>query len=99
MSKDIKIKPLGKKVLVKPDKVEEKTAGGLVLPPSSTEGEKPETGVIIKLGEGTVKGKKVTFDVKVGDRIYFKKYSPDEIEVDSEKYFILDSDDILAVLE
>jgi chaperonin GroES len=99
MSKDIKIKPLGKKVLVKPDKVEEKTAGGLVLPPSSTEGEKPETGVIIKLGEGTVKGKKVTFDVKVGDRIYFKKYSPDEIEVDSEKYFILDSDDILAILE
>ncbi|HOV34418.1 MAG TPA: co-chaperone GroES [Candidatus Dojkabacteria bacterium] len=99
MSKDIKIKPLGKKVLVKPDKVEEKTAGGLVLPPSSTEGEKPETGVVIKLGEGTVKGKKVTFDVKVGDRIYFKKYSPDEIEVDSEKYFILDSDDILAVLE
>ena len=99
MSKDIKIKTLGKKVLVKPDKVEEKTAGGLVLPPSSTEGEKPETGVIIKLGEGTVKGKKVTFDVKVGDRIYFKKYSPDEIEVDSEKYFILDSDDILAVLE
>ena len=99
MSKDIKIKPLDKKVLVKPDKVEEKTAGGLVLPPSSTEGEKPETGVVIKLGEGTVKGKKVTFDVKVGDRIYFKKYSPDEIEVDSEKYFILDSDDILAVLE
>ncbi len=99
MSKDIKIKPLGKKVLVKPDKVEEKTAGGLVLPPSSTEGEKPETGVVIKLGEGTVKGKKVTFDVKVGDRIYFKKYSPDEIEVDSEKYFILDSDDILAILE
>jgi len=99
MSKDIKIKPLGKKVLVKPDKLEEKTAGGLVLPPSSTEGEKPETGVIIKLGEGTIKGKKITFDVKVGDRVYFKKYSPDEIEVDSEKYFILDSDDILAILE
>ncbi len=99
MSKDIKIKPLGKKVLVKPDKLEEKTAGGLVLPPSSTEGEKPETGVIIKLGEGTIKGKKITFNVKVGDRVYFKKYSPDEIEVDSEKYFILDSDDILAILE
>ncbi|HOV29644.1 MAG TPA: co-chaperone GroES [Candidatus Dojkabacteria bacterium] len=95
----MKIKPLGKKVLVKPDKLEEKTAGGLVLPPSSTEGEKPETGVIIKLGEGTIKGKKITFDVKVGDRVYFKKYSPDEIEVDSEKYFILDSDDILAILE
>jgi len=99
MSKDIKIKPLDKKVLVKPDKLEEKTAGGLVLPPSSTEGEKPETGVIIKLGEGTIKGKKITFNVKVGDRVYFKKYSPDEIEVDSEKYFILDSDDILAILE
>ena len=99
MSKDIKIKPLGKKVLVKPDKLEEKTAGGLVLPPSSTEGEKPETGVIIKLGEGTIKGKKITFNVKVGDRVYFKKYSPEEIEIEGVKYFILDTDDVLAVIK
>ncbi|MGI5898102.1 MAG: co-chaperone GroES [Candidatus Dojkabacteria bacterium] len=99
MSKDIKIQPLGKKVLVKPDVIEEKTSGGLVLPPSSTEGEKPETGVIVKLGEGTFKGKKVVFDVKVGDRVYFKKYSPDEIEIDSEKYLLLDVDDILAIIK
>ncbi len=99
MAKDIKILPLGRKVLVKADVVEEKTSGGLVLPPSSTDGEKPETGVVIKLGDGTLKGKKVPFTVKVGDRVYFKKYSPDEIEIDSEKYLLLDADDILAIIK
>lgn len=97
MAKSIKVQPLGKRVLVSPDAVEEKTAGGLVLPPSDDQ--KPETGVIVKLGTGKSKGKDVSFNVSVGDRVYFKKYSPDEIEIDSEKYFLLDEDDILAVIK
>ncbi len=99
MSKDIKITPLGNRVLVTPDKIDEKTSGGLVLPPSSTEDQKPETGTIAKLGVGKVKGKDVSFDVSVGDRVYFKKYSPDELEVDGEKYFLLEASDILAVIK
>lgn len=99
MGKDIKMRPLGYRVLVTPDKVEEKTAGGLVLPPSSTDDKKPETGTIVKLGVGKVDGKEVSFDVKVGDRVYFKQYSPDELEVDGEKYLLLEAGDILAVIE
>ncbi len=98
MTKDIKISPIGKRVLVFPDKVDEKTTGGLILPPSSTEDQKPETGVVVKLGEGKVKGKEIDFNVKVGDRIYFKKYSPDELEVDGQKYLLLDVGDILAII-
>jgi len=99
MAKDIKITPLGNRVLVTPDKVDEKTSGGLVLPPSSTEDQKPETGTVSKLGIGKVKGKEVSFDIKVGDRVYFKKYSPDELEVDGEKYLLLEVSDILAVIK
>ncbi len=99
MLKDLKIQPLGKRVLVQPDEIEEKTAGGLVLPPSSTDDKKPETGVVVKLGEGKFKGKAISFDVKIGDRIYFKKYSPEEIELSGEKYLLLDSDDILAIIK
>lgn len=99
MAKEIKITPLGDRVLVTPDAVEERTSAGLYLPPSSTDDQKPETGVVVKLGEGKVKGKDVPFNVKVGDRVYFKKYSPDELEVDGEKYFLLDNADILAVIK
>lgn len=99
MSKSIKIQPLGKRVLVKPDKFEEKTSGGLVLPPSASEDQKPETGKIVKLGKGKEDGKKITFEVSVGDRVYFKKYSPDEILMDEEKYYILNEEEILVIIE
>jgi chaperonin GroES len=99
MSKDIKITPIGNRVLVSPDKVDEKTLAGLILPPSSTEDQKPETGIIVKLGEGKLKGKQVDFNVKVGDRVYFKKYSPDELEIDGEKFLLLDAGDILAIIK
>ncbi len=99
MSKDIQIQPLGKRVLIQPDVLEEKTAGGLVLPPSANDDKKPETGIVVKLGKGKIKGKDISFDVSVGDRIYFKKYSPDEVEIDNEKYLLLDVEDILAIIK
>jgi len=99
MTKEIKISPIGNRVLVSPDKVDEKTTGGLILPPSSTEDQKPETGVVVKLGMGKVKGKEIDFNVKIGDRIYFKKYSPDEVEIDGQKYLLLDAGDILAIIK
>ena len=99
MSKDIKITPIGSRVLVSPDKVDEKTTVGLILPPTSTEDQKPETGIIVKLGEGKVKGKQMEFNVKVGDRVYFKKYSPDELEIDGERFLLLDAGDVLAVIK
>ena len=99
MAKDVKIRPLGHRVLVSPDAFEETTKGGLLLPPSSADDQTPETGVIVKLGEGRVDGKEVTFDVKVGDRVYFKKYSPDKLEIDGEKYLLLDAGDILATIK
>ncbi len=100
MSNSIKIQPLGGRVLVKPQEVQEKTAGGLVIPPSAADEKKPAFGKVVKLGVGKdSKGNSVKFDVKVGDNIYFKKYAPEEIEVDGEEYLILDTEDILAVVK
>lgn len=99
MTKDINIQPLGKRVLLQPDEIEETTTGGLVLPPSASEDQKPETGKVVKLGKGKEKGKDITFEVSVGDRVYFKKYSPDEVEIDNKKYLLLDVDDILAIIK
>jgi chaperonin GroES len=99
MEKNIKIQPIGNRVLVKPDEIEEKTSGGLVLPPSASEEQRPETGIVVKLGKGKIDGKEISFEVSVGDRIYFKKYSPDEILIDEDKYLLLNEEDILAIVK
>ena len=100
MSSEVKIQPLGRRILVKPSKVEEKTAGGLVIPPTSSDERKPETGEVVKLGIGKDEdGKALSFDMKAGDKVYFKKYSPEEVEVNGEKLLIIDADDILAVIK
>jgi chaperonin GroES len=99
MSENLNIQPLGKRVLVQPDEVEQVTAGGLVLPPSANDDKRPATGTIVSLGIGKDDGKDIVFDVKVGDKVYFKKYSPEEVEIEGKKYLLLDTDDILAIIK
>ena len=62
--------------------------------------EKPQKGEVIALGTGKVAsdGKKIAFNVKVGDTVLFKKYSPDEIELDGDDYLIMDEEAILGVI-
>ena len=99
MKKDIKVQPLGTKVLISPMKVEEKTTGGLIVPPTASADSKPETGIVVKLGDGlNAKGEKMHFSIKVGDKVFFKSYSPDEVEVEGEKYFLVENSDILAII-
>ena len=96
MSKETKIQPIGLRVVVQPQAKEEKTAGGLYVPPTAQDDNKPRSGEVIKLGTGE-DGKK--FEVAVGDKVYFKKYGYDEIEVDGVEYFVMHQDDIIAVIK
>jgi chaperonin GroES len=95
----IGIKPLGGRVLIKPADQEEKTESGLIIP-DTAEKEKPQQGTVVALGTGKVSddGKKVPFNVKVGDKVMFKQYAPDEVEVENDKYLVIDESDILAVV-
>jgi chaperonin GroES len=97
---DIKIQPLGNRVLVKPQEEEETIAGGLVVPPSANDDKRPAMGKVLKLGIGKDEdGNKVEFQVKKDDIVYFKKYSPSEIEIEGEQYLIVDTEDILAIIK
>ncbi|MDD3662081.1 MAG: co-chaperone GroES [Candidatus Dojkabacteria bacterium] len=95
----LKIKPLGGRVLVKPLEEEEVTGSGLIIPQTADK-EKPQQGEIVALGTGKMleDGTIAKFNVKVGDKVVFKKYSPDEVEVDGVEYLVVDEDDILAVI-
>lgn len=95
-----KLKPLGDHVIVKPSKPEEVTKSGIILPSNSNE--KPEQGEVIAVGPGKANEDgdgRLPMDVKVGDRVVFKKYAPDEIKIDDEEVYVLSADDIIAVIE
>lgn len=91
---EVKITPLGKRILVQPEEVEEKTSAGLYIPPTASEDKKPAVGKVLKLGTAD----KSKFHMKVGDRVSFKKYSPEEITVDGTKYLLVEIDDVVAII-
>ena len=95
----INVKPLGDRVLVEPAEEKEVKKGGIIIP--DTAKEKPTEGLIVALGTGKTddNGKKVAFEVKKGDRVLISKYGGTEIKLDGKEYKILNSDDILAVIE
>ncbi|MBI4122289.1 MAG: co-chaperone GroES [Parcubacteria group bacterium] len=95
-----KIRPLGDRVIVKPLAKDAITASGIVLP-DTVDKEKPEQGEVIATGPGKRldSGEIAPMSVKVGDKVVFRKYSPDEIEVDGEEVLVISEGDIVGVLE
>ena len=95
----INLKPLGDRVLVEPVEEKETKKGGIIIP--DTAKEKPTEGVVRALGTGKIddNGKKIPFEVKVGDRVLVSKYGGTEIKLDGKEYKILSSDDILGVVD
>ena len=96
---NMKLKPLHDHVIVKPITEDEITKAGIVLP-DTVDREKPEKGEVVAVGPGKMmdNGQRAEMSVAVGDKVMFKKYSPDEIKVDGEEYLIIAESDILAVL-
>jgi chaperonin GroES len=95
----LKLKPLGDRVLVEPVEEKEVKKGGIIIPDSAKE--KPTEGIVRALGTGKTddSGKKVPFEVKVGDRVLVSKYGGTEVKLDNKEYKLLNSDDILAIID
>ncbi len=93
------VTPLHDRVIVKREDEEEKTKGGIIIP--DTAKEKPVEGKIVAVGEGKLQddGKRLTLDVKEGDRVLFGKYAGTEITFDGEEYLIMREEDIIAIIK
>jgi len=93
-------KPLSNHVFLEPIEQDKTTKSGIVIPDTADK-EKPMQGKVLAIGPGKVndKGERAGMSVKVGDLVLFKKYGPDEIEVDGKKYLVGDEDDILAIID
>lgn len=91
------IKPLGDRVLVRPDAAEEKTSFGIIIP--DTAKEKPQRGTIVAVGAGKIENAvKIDMSVKEGDKVLYGKYAGTEITVDGEDLMIMRESDILGIL-
>ena len=97
----MQLKPLGDHVIVRAlSSKEEATRAGIILP-DTVDKEKPEQGEIVSVGPGKLldNGTRATIALKTGDKVLFKKYSPDEFKVGKEEFLVLSESDILAIIE
>jgi len=88
----MKVKPLLDRVMVKLEKNEAKTAGGIIIP--DTAQEKTQQGVVVEIGDD-----KEVIKVKPGQKVMYDKYAGTQIKIDGEEHLILKMADIIAVVE
>lgn len=91
------IKPLGDRVVVRPEPAEEKTASGLYIPDAAKE--KPQRGKVVSVGPGRVEnGTKIDMTVKPDDVVLYGKYAGTEITIGDEELLIMRETDILGIV-
>ncbi|GBR76256.1 molecular chaperone GroES [Candidatus Termititenax persephonae] len=94
----VKLKPLHDKIVIEKPEEEKTTKSGIILPDNAKE--KPQTGKVIAVGNGKVldNGTKLPLEIKVGDTVYYSKYSGTEIKIDEKEYIIIAENDVLAIV-
>ena len=81
--------PLGNRVLVKRLEETNTTSSGIIIPDSAQE--KPSNGEVVAVSnEVSVLNK--------GQQVLFGKFSGHEVSIGTEKYLVLDVDDIYGIL-
>ena len=90
-----KLVPMFNRILLKKEKLAEKTTGGIILP----EAVRDRT----TMGEVIDYGPNVDFDslpgLKVGSKVMFGKYSGGVIKLGDDEYFIINDDDIMGIVQ
>jgi chaperonin GroES len=88
----MKVKPLADRVMVKLEKNEAKTAGGIIIP--DTAQEKTQSGVVVAVGDDMD-----VIKVKTGQKVMYDKYAGTQVKIDGEDHLILKMSDLIAVIE
>jgi chaperonin GroES len=88
----MKVIPLADRVMVKLEKSEAKTAGGIIIP--DTAQEKTQQGVVVEVGDD-----KEAIKVKAGQKVMYDKYAGTQIKIDGVEHLILKMADVIAVVE
>ncbi len=95
----VRLQPLGERLVIQREEGQATTAGGIVLPDSAKE--KPARGKVIAIGTGKLldDGTRSKSQLKEGDRVLFTSYAGEHVEINDVEYLLMREDDILAVVE
>ena len=102
-TKSVGITPLGDRVVVEPLSADEgtTTASGIIIP-ETVDKERPDKGKVVAVGPGRWNeegDERVPMSLKVGQKVIFSKYGPDEIKVGDKEYFVVSESNVLAVID
>ena len=97
----MKIKPLKNNVLVKLIEKETTTKSGILLV-NPVDNKNISEGIVIDMGKGSYNNDGILMPIegiRINDKILFTSYAGTKVEVNNETYYIVNSKDILAVIE
>ncbi len=92
--------PLGDRVLVRPEQVEQKSKGGLILNDSISRGQKVQ-GEVVAVGTGlfSQSGNPIPMTVKVGDKVlYSKDEATNKLKLGEEEFLLFHEHEIIGIL-
>lgn len=87
------IKPIGKRVVLKSIKKEDKTASGIIMPNSAVE--QPVYAEVISISK-EVEDENI---IKVSDKVVYTKYKGTTIKDGEDEYILIDLEDVLGIVE
>ena len=88
----MKVRPLADRIIVKLEKSETKSAGGIIIP--DTAQEKTQIGTVVEVGDD-----KDVIKVKAGQKVMYDKYAGTQVKISGDDHLILKMADILAIIE
>lgn len=84
-----KFRPLGDRILVKPDPAEEKTESGLIIPDSAKD--KPVRGTVVAVGPAAP-------SVKEGSKVLYGEHAGTEILLDKESFLVMREEQLFGIV-
>jgi len=99
--KELKIRPIGDRVVIRPEsgnRKEKKSAAGIIIPVAGEE-ERADRGLVVAVGVGRIDndGNLVPMTVKVGNKVLFQW--GDKVTLDGEEYFVVNESSVLAIIK
>jgi chaperonin GroES len=94
----MKLKPMTDNVLIRREKAQDVTPGGIIIPDVAQR--EPTTAEVVAVGSGKVtkQGVFVPTTVKPGDKVLISEWSGQQVELDGQTHLFVSEGEILAVL-
>ena len=90
--REIRVIPVGDRVVIRPVEIEEKKVGGIIIPEIAKE--KPSIGIIVEMGDEVDPG----FRPSAGNMVVYNKFGCTEINTGKEKLLTCNSENVISIL-